>query len=204
MNLGISEKEKLSKHNKWLVGDEEGQRANLSDADLSGADLSWANLSDANLSGADLSNADLNGSDLRWANLSGANLSWANLSDANLSGANLSWANLFGANLFGADLRWANLREANLREANLRGANLRGADLSGAKGIVYIGFDWRGYTLICWLNEGEKWFNSSCRSFSMAAALAHWGASDYENQSRGQLYITAIKFLAEMADEVLK
>ena len=157
MKLEISEK--LSKHNKWLKGDDEGERANL------------------------------NGANLRGANLRGANLRGADLSGANLNGANLSGADLNGANLSGADLNGANLIRANL---------------DGAKGIVYIGFDRRGYILICWLNEGEKWFNAGCQSFSMGVALDHWGASDYDNQSRGQLYVTAIKFLAKMADEVLK
>ncbi len=46
-------------HKKWLAGESDGERANLSDADLSGADLSGANLSGANLSDADLSGADL-------------------------------------------------------------------------------------------------------------------------------------------------
>ena len=45
----------LRKHVFWLLGDPDGERADLSRADLSGADLSRANLSRANLSGADLS-----------------------------------------------------------------------------------------------------------------------------------------------------
>ena len=69
----------LADHQKWLIDEQDGKRANLSGANLSGANLSVANLSRANLSGA---------------NLSGANLSGANLSGANLSGANLSRANL--------------------------------------------------------------------------------------------------------------
>ena len=82
----------LSKHKKWLLNEDGGERANLSGANLSRADLSRADLSGANLSGADLSGA----------NLSWANLSRADLSRANLSGANLSWANLSRANLSGA------------------------------------------------------------------------------------------------------
>jgi len=77
----------LEKHGKWLRGESDGERANLSEADLS----------EANLSGADLSGADLSGANLSGANLSGANLSEADLSGANLSGANLSRANLSGA-----------------------------------------------------------------------------------------------------------
>jgi len=45
-------KEVLEKHLKWLKGAEDGERANLSDANLSGADLRCANLSSADLSGA--------------------------------------------------------------------------------------------------------------------------------------------------------
>ena len=64
----------LEKHQLWLEGSEEGERADLSDAYLFLADLS----------GADLSYADLSDADLSYADLSGANLSYANLSYANL------------------------------------------------------------------------------------------------------------------------
>ena len=39
----------LEKHKKWLDGDPDGERANMSWADLSGADLSGANLSVADI-----------------------------------------------------------------------------------------------------------------------------------------------------------
>ena len=74
----------LEKHQLWLEGSGEGERANLSYADLS-----YANLSDADLSDADLSCANLT-----YANLSYANLTYANLSGAYLSGADLSGAYL--------------------------------------------------------------------------------------------------------------
>ena len=61
--------EVLEKHAAWLLGDENGERADLRGAYLGGADLRWAILPSANLSGADLSGADLRG-----ANLSGADL----------------------------------------------------------------------------------------------------------------------------------
>ncbi len=111
----------LELHRKWVYGEANGKRADLSGANLSGANLSGANLSGADLSGANLSDADLSG-----ANLSGADLSGAYLSDADLRSANLS----------GASLRSANLRSADLSGANLRSANLSGADLSGAIGIA--------------------------------------------------------------------
>ena len=106
--------ETLKLHKKWLGGEKEGIRANLSEADLRRANLSRANLSRADLSGANLSGADLNGADLSEADLRRANLRRANLSRANLSRANLS----------GANLRIANLRIANLSEANLSGADI--------------------------------------------------------------------------------
>ena len=86
--------ETLKLHKKWLGGEKEGIRANLSEANLSGADLSGANLREA---------------DLREANLSEADLRRANLSRANLSRADLSEADLRGADLSGADLREANI-----------------------------------------------------------------------------------------------
>jgi len=46
---------KLSAHARWLAGDKDGVRLDLSGANLSRADLRWANLRQANLSGADLS-----------------------------------------------------------------------------------------------------------------------------------------------------
>ena len=54
----------LEAHKKWINSEDDGVRANLSEADLRGADLSDADLSDANLSEANLSGADLSGADL--------------------------------------------------------------------------------------------------------------------------------------------
>ena len=44
----------LDKHKKWLNGDPDGERANLSRADLRGANLYGANLSRANLRAGEL------------------------------------------------------------------------------------------------------------------------------------------------------
>ena len=52
----------LELHEKWLNGEEGGERANLS-----GANLRWANLSGANLSGANLSGANLTGAYLDYS-----------------------------------------------------------------------------------------------------------------------------------------
>ena len=98
----------IAKHQKWLNGDHDGERAILYGANLYGA----------NLNGADLSGADLIG---------------ANLIRADLRGATLS-----GAYLIRADLRGANLIRANLRGAYLTGADLNGADLRGAMNAPYV------------------------------------------------------------------
>ena len=68
MDPNINLKEVLEAHLKWIRGESDGKRADLSWANLSRADLSWANLSRANLSGADLSGADLSGANLSRAN----------------------------------------------------------------------------------------------------------------------------------------
>ena len=100
----------LENHKLWLkTNGEQGERADLSDADLR-----YANLRSA---------------DLRYANLRSANLRYANLSSADLRSADLRYANLSSADLSSADLRSANLRSANLRSADLRSANLRSANL---------------------------------------------------------------------------
>ena len=82
----------LRKHALWLLGDPDGERANLSEANLS-----EANLSEANLIRANLIRANLYGADLYKADLARANLTRADLARANLYGANLRWANLYGA-----------------------------------------------------------------------------------------------------------
>ena len=155
----------LDLHEKWLIKEPDGKRANLYMADLRGADLSGAYLSGAKLSGADLRGADLSGADLsgtnlRGTNLIGADLSGCNLGCADLSGSNLCRANLSCAYLYMAnlsrtilsysdlsnadlccadlsasDINGADLSGCNLGCADLSGADLSGADLSGAKNI---------------------------------------------------------------------
>ena len=95
----------LDEHKKGLQSNgEEGQKANLCEADLREADLSRA----------DLSRADLRGADLRGANLRGADLCGADLREADLRGANLREADLCGADLSRADLSRADLSRADL------------------------------------------------------------------------------------------
>ena len=130
----------LDLHEKWLIKEPDGKRANLYMADLRGADLSGAKLSGADLRGADLSGADLSGTNLRGTNLIGADLSGCNLGCADLSGsnlcrANLSCAYLYIANLSSTTLSYSDLSNADFCCADLSGADLSGADLSGAKNI---------------------------------------------------------------------
>ena len=140
----------LDLHEKWLIKEPDGKRANLYMADLRGADLSRAYLSGAKLSGADLRGADLSGADLSGCNLGCADLSGSNLCRANLSCAylymvnlsrtilsysDLSNADLCCADLSASDINGADLRGADLSGADLSGADLNGADLNGAKNI---------------------------------------------------------------------
>ena len=92
-------KEILEDHSKYLIGDPDGERANLRGAVLCDADLRDVDLRDAYLRDANLSDA----------NLFDANLRNVNLRDVNLHGADLYCANLCGADLFGADLYGANI-----------------------------------------------------------------------------------------------
>ena len=57
-------REKLQKHNRWLNGEDGGEKADLSDSDLRDSDLR-----DSDLRGSDLSDSDLRGSDLRGSDL---------------------------------------------------------------------------------------------------------------------------------------
>jgi len=99
----------LELHQKWLVDEECGEKA-----DLRYADLRYANLTNANLTNANLTNADLTNANLTNANLTYANLTYANLTNAYLTYANLTNAYLRHANLTNADLRYANLTTADL------------------------------------------------------------------------------------------
>ena len=67
----------LRKHELWLNGDDNGERADFSLCDLSWACLSRTDLREANLRGADLHRADLREANLREANLRGADLDFA-------------------------------------------------------------------------------------------------------------------------------
>ena len=152
-------KEVLKLHKEYLIGNSQGERANLWRANLWGANLWRADLRGADLRGANLWRADLRGADLRGADLREVDLREADLREADLR----------EANLWGADLRGANLWEVNLREANLWEVNLREANLRGATGIIYIQSQYKyesyGYylkdkkrvTLGCYDRTIEEW-----------------------------------------------
>ena len=97
-------KEILEDHSKYLIGDPDGERAVVFNANLRDANLLDANLRGADLHGAYLLNANLHGADLRDVDLRDANLR-----DANLRDANLRDADLYGAYLLNADLHGANI-----------------------------------------------------------------------------------------------
>ncbi len=70
--IAVSELSKILKeHKRWLVNEDEGEKANLIGADLRGANLSGANLFDARLRSAELSDANLSNARLYSAILSG-------------------------------------------------------------------------------------------------------------------------------------
>ena len=140
----------LDLHEKWLIKEPDGKRANLYMADLRGAYLRGAKLSGADIRGADIRGADLSGAKLSGADIRGADLSGCNLGCADISGSNLCRANLSGADLYmanlsrtilsysdlsNADLCCADLSASDINGADLRGADLSGAYLSGAKNI---------------------------------------------------------------------
>ena len=102
-------KDILEKHQKWIVGAEDGKRANLRESNLRESDLR-----ESDLRGADLYGADLYGANLYGANLYGANLRESDLRGADLRGADLRGADLYGADLYGADLYGAALRGAKI------------------------------------------------------------------------------------------
>lgn len=126
----------LDAHIKWLNGEKDGVRANLTCADLSGADLHDADLHGAILYGANLTAAYLSHADLCYVNLNGADLHSANFNYAKLSCATLNDANLECARLDYADLSSTSLCGANLVKAGLTGAKLNDSNLSDARGLL--------------------------------------------------------------------
>lgn len=90
---------KIKLHQKWMRGEEGGERLvligyNLRHSDLSGSNLRHSNLSGSNLRHSDLSYSDLSGSNLRNSDLSYSDLSYSDLRGSNLSHSDLSRSNL--------------------------------------------------------------------------------------------------------------
>ena len=136
---GVTLEEILNKHEKWVYGEEDGEKADLNGVDLSYVDLSYVVLRGADLRGSNLKGAYLRRSDLRNSDLKDTNLKYAYLKDIDLSYANLRDADLCGADLRLVDLSYADLSYANLTNTNLGGSNLTNANLYNAdlKNINY-------------------------------------------------------------------
>ena len=71
--------EKLQKHNRWLNGEDGGEKADLSYSDLIGSDLRHSDLRHSDLRGSDLRYSNLRYSDLRYSNLRGSDLRHSDL-----------------------------------------------------------------------------------------------------------------------------
>lgn len=89
----------IKKHQKWLHGEEGGERAVLTDTNLMGATLRGADLAGADLTGATLAGATLAGATLRGTTLTGTTLTGTTLRGADLRGVDLRGVDLTGANI---------------------------------------------------------------------------------------------------------
>ena len=130
---GITLRELLKSHQRWLDNEENGEQLILKNADLRYADFKNVDLAYADLNNANLENANLEGANLTYADLTYANLTYANLRYVNLKNANLTYADLKYANLVCANLEGTNLKNANLRYTDLENANLENANLENTK-----------------------------------------------------------------------
>ena len=113
---GVNLEEILDKHEKWVNGEEGGEKADLSDTDLRHVDLRGRNLRSVNLRSADLSYASLSYADLSYADLIDTDLFHVDLSCTNLSNANLNRADLSATNFNNANLKYANLKDIKYNE----------------------------------------------------------------------------------------
>jgi len=87
----------LEKHRKWINGEPDGEKADLSHTDLNGASLDGASLDGASLNGASLIRASLNGASLIRASLDGASLIRASLDGASLNDVSANYLTAFFA-----------------------------------------------------------------------------------------------------------
>lgn len=114
-------REVLEDHKRWLADPNDGQPANLCNANLRLADIQGANLARANLQGANLEAVEITG-----INLSGANLQGSNMQDAHFKSANFKRADLSNASL-----RRFTVQESDLRRVNFSGSDLTHCTLAG-------------------------------------------------------------------------
>ncbi|MEI6557200.1 MAG: serine/threonine-protein kinase [Rhodospirillaceae bacterium] len=145
----------LQEHARYLKGQKQGRRLDLSFRRLSGLVLTNLNFQDSELRGSLWRNCTLNGSNLRGANLfcadfTGAKLVGCNFQKADLRGTRFDGANLSEASFDGSDCRDGVMfvasrggglldvhKERDARAASFNGANLMrtsfcSADLAGA------------------------------------------------------------------------
>ena len=144
----------LQEHTRYLKGQKQGRRLDLSFRRMSGMVLPNLNLQDSELRGSLWRNCTLNGSILRNANLfcadfTGAKLVGCDFQKADLRGARFDSANLTDAQFDGSDCREGVMfvasggglldvhKERDARAASFAGANLlhssfASADLAGA------------------------------------------------------------------------
>lgn len=121
----------LENHKRFINGDGEQFRADLSYKNLTGLDLSEVNLSYSKMTGVNLTQAKLIKANLRFADLSLSNLYKANLRNTDLQHTNLCFA----------DLSFADLTDIKLDNSNLEGCNIDFSCLSLNYDNLYAHFD---------------------------------------------------------------
>lgn len=181
----------IASHAKWLLGEDGGERADLSNANLCGSNLSGTDLRGANLHGANLCDADLCDADL---------------SGSNLRGVNLSNANLHGANLYGANPCDANLHGVSLNDVNLSGANLCGATLDQTYyQITRIGSR-NGTTIYCVEDDNvicgcwNHYKGGTLADFKERVKNIYGEYGEISNEKYYRQYMAAIEFFEKMAE----
>lgn len=181
----------ITSHSKWLLGEDGGERADLSNANLCGSNLSGIDLRGANLHGANLCDADLCDADL---------------SGSNLRGVNLSNANLHGANLYGANPCDANLHGVSLNDVNLSGANLCSATLDQTYyQITRIGSR-NGTTIYCVENDNivcgcwNHYKGGTLADFKERVKNIYGEYGEIPNEKYYRQYMAAIEFFEKMAE----
>ena len=126
----------IKEHEKWLEKKDEGNRADLREANLEGLDMHDADLSFADFSGAWMSGVNLRGTNLTGACLRecdfghNADLKGAVLNDANLIVATAVHANFARTSMRNVQMQDAVLWDSCFKNADLTGANMYGADLA--------------------------------------------------------------------------